>query len=207
MNPFSVTRRFLQRLIDHAPGPPKTWLRSIDMNRYAEDVKLAIDIYNDAWKDNWGFLPVLPREAEHMFAAIRPIAIPELVLFGELDGKTEAMVIWIPDVNEMIADLGGRLLPFGWIKLLWRIRKQRVKSGRIILAGLRAARRDTPIGRALISATFAKLFMTFLERGIENVEFSWILEDNEASKAISSRFGNSRLVKRYRIYEKDLASS
>jgi hypothetical protein len=187
-------------------GEGKIRVRPIDMRRFADEIRLAIDIYNDGWQDNWGFLPVTPREVDYLTAAIRPIAISEAVLFAEVDGKPEAMMVWIPDVNEMIADLGGRLLPFGWIRLLWRIRKLNIKSGRMILGGVRRARRDSLMSGALITMMLAELTKAGLARGIEKVEFSWILEDNSASLAVS-RYGNARLAKLYRIYEKSLMVS
>ena len=116
------------------------------------------------------------------------------------------MTVWIPDVNEMIADLGGRLFPFGWIKLLWRIQRMQIKSGRMILAGVRTARRNSLIGNALTVAMLAQIAKTGLARGVENVEFSWILKDNPASLAVG-RYGNGRLAKRYRVYEKSLIAA
>ena len=209
MNLQSLSSAEAERLYtaaDRLRDEAKIRVRPIDMNRYADEVKVAIDIYNDAWKNNWGFLPLTPREAEHLFTAIRPIIVPEGILFAEVDGKPEAITVWIPDVNEMIADLGGRLFPFGWIKLLWRIQRMQIKSGRMILAGVRTARRNSLIGNALTVAMLAQIAKTGLARGVENVEFSWILEDNPASLAVG-RYGKAKLAKRYRIYEKDLAAS
>jgi hypothetical protein len=183
----------------------KIRVRPIDMNRFADEIRLGIDIYNDAWQDNWGFLPVTPREVDALIAAIRPIVIDEGILFAEVDENPEAMMIWIPNMNEMISDLGGRLFPFGWVKLLWRIHKMNVNSGRMILGGVRKARRDSLMSGALITVMLAQLAKAGLVHDIETVEFSWILEDNAKSSAIA-RYGNMRLAKLYRIYEKAIIS-
>lgn len=177
-------------------------VRRIDMSRFDAEVRLALDVYNDAWKDNWGFLPVTEREAVTLIAAVKPVIRAEHFIFALIDGRAEAILIAIPNINEAIADLGGRLLPFGWVKLLWRLKRVPAKSARVFLAGVRSAYRDSVVSGALMSLTLREIEKGFRETGIELVEFSWILEGNLASAAIA-RYG-AKLSKVYRVYVKDL---
>jgi hypothetical protein len=177
-------------------------VRRIDMTRFDEEVRLALDIYNDAWKDNWGFLPVTEREAVTLIASVKPVIRPEHFIFALVDGKAQAILLGIPNINTAIADLGGRLLPFGWAKLLWRLKRVPVKSARVFLAGVRSAYRNSVVSGALMSLMLREIEKGFRETNIELIEFSWILEDNLASAAIAR--SGATLSKVYRVYAKDL---
>src|SRR3546814_7440443 len=90
-----------------------------------------MDIFNDAWSDNWGFVPMSQAELRHMAKALKPIVRPQSVAIAELDGRPDAMAMGLPNVNEAIADLDGRLLPFGWAKLLWRLKLRTTTPARM----------------------------------------------------------------------------
>ncbi|MGH7125210.1 MAG: dATP pyrophosphohydrolase, partial [Stellaceae bacterium] len=107
-------------------------------------------------------------------------------------------------LNELIADLHGRLFPFGWAKLLWRLKARSPKGGRVMLAGLTKAHQNSPLGASMLLWMFADIFKAAYERGYEYVEFSWVLEDNARSIALCERSGG-RLYKTYRLYQKSLA--
>jgi hypothetical protein len=177
-------------------------VRNLDKRRFKEDMRLALEIYNDAWRDNWGFLPVTEREAEALIEAVAPIVKPEGVVFGLIDGKIEAFLVGLPNLNEIIADLDGRLLPFGWAKLLWRLKRSPPKSARIVLAGVRMAYRNSPVSAALVTLLLSEIIKAGMALGIEQVELSWILEDNGPSQALCRSIGS--LSKVYRLYQHDL---
>jgi hypothetical protein len=165
-------------------------------------MRLVLDVYNDAWSDNWGFLPVTALEAQQLIAQLKPLIRPEQVVFSLIDGNVVGVMVGIPNFNEIIADLEGRLLPLGWLKLLWRIRRGTIRSLRIMLAGVRRSFRDTVVSGALVSLMLQEIHQGCGATGIERIEFSWILEDNKASIAISR--SGATLAKIYRIYEKRL---
>jgi hypothetical protein len=166
-------------------------------------MRLALEIYNDAWIDNWGFLPVGEREAKALIDQLAPILPPQGVIFGMADGEAAAIVVALPDLNELLFDLDGRLFPLGWAKLLWRLRFRRPKGARIILAGVRRRYRGSAISMALVTLMLGTLLKVGQERNVETVEMSWILEDNKASLDGCLAIG-ARLAKLYRIYGKNL---
>lgn len=177
-------------------------MRILDRNRFEEDMRLGLDIYNDAWADNWGFLPVTEREAKVLIDSIKPIVDPRGVIFGTVGGKVVSVAASVPNLNEVIADFDGRLLPFNWIKLLWRLKLRRPKTARVILAGVRAAYRDSPVSGALVTQSLHELLRYFEHTGIEKIEWSWILEENKTSLAVQKL--GAKLSKTYRIYAKEL---
>lgn len=178
-------------------------IRASDKLHFKDDMRMLMDIYNDAWSDNWGFIPLTEREVDYVVQSIKPIVRYEAVLFGLINSRPEGMLIAIPDLNEMIADLGGRLFPFGWAKLLWRLRSP--KSARVFLGGVRKAYRNTTLGNALVVLLLAEMIKLGRALGIDRVELSWILEDNKASIAVG-RYGGAKLSKVYRIYGKALTA-
>jgi hypothetical protein len=177
--------------------------RFLDPKRFTEEMRLALEIYNDAWVDNWGFLPVGEREAKALIDQLAPVLQPQGVIFGLADGEAAAMLVALPNLNELLAGLDGRLFPFGWAKLLWRQRFRRPKAARIILAGVRRRYRGSAISMALVTLMMGTLLKVGQERDVEMVEMSWILEDNKASLDGCLAIG-ARLAKLYRIYGKRL---
>ncbi|HKF74172.1 MAG TPA: dATP pyrophosphohydrolase [Stellaceae bacterium] len=178
-------------------------VRHIDMRRFEAEMRAGIAVYNDGWSANWGFVPVTPREVEHLLAALKPVINPLGILLGEIDGKIEGLFVAIPDLNELIADLDGRLFPLGWAKLLWRLRTRTPQGGRVMLAGLTRAYQNSALGAAMLLWMFADIFKSARELGYRYVEFSWVLEDNARSIALCERYGGWR-YKTYRLYQKAL---
>lgn len=179
-------------------------VRFLDRRRFDEEMRLVLDIYNDAWSENWGFLPIEAREAAAMIASVKPIIRSDGVVFSLVDGRPEAVIVSLPNINEVIADLGGRLLPFGWAKLLWRLWRRPPRSERVILAGVRKSYRDSVLSGAFVTLLLGEIEKGYRKAGIKTVEFSWILEDNKASLAIAR--SGAKLSKVYRIYQKSLSA-
>src|SRR4051812_38306090 len=107
------------------------------MRRFDEELRTIVDIFNDAWSDNWGFVPMTSAEVEYMGKNLKPILRAEYAWIGEVDGWAAGMAVMLPNINEAIADLWGRLLPFGWAKLLWRLKVRGTRSARMVLMGVR----------------------------------------------------------------------
>src|SRR5579863_2913583 len=200
-----VTEHLVQveRVTEQLRAAGRMGQRFLEPKRFAEEMRLALDIYNDAWVDNWGFLPVGEREANALIKQLAPILPPQGVIFGLADGEPAAMLVALPDLNELLADLNGRLFPFGWARLLWRLRFRRPKAARIILAGVRRRYRNSAVSMALVTLMLGTLLKVGRERDVELVEMSWILEDNKASLDGCIAIG-ARLAKLYRIYGRNL---
>jgi hypothetical protein len=177
--------------------------RFLDPAKFAEEMRLALEIYNEAWTENWGFLPVSEREAKALIDQLAPILPPQGVIFGMADGEAAAMLVALPNLNELLADLDGKLFPLGWARLLWRLKFRKPKAARIILAGVRRRYRGSAISVTLVALMLGTLLKVGQERNIEMVEMSWILEDNKASLDGCLVIG-ARLAKLYRIYGKTL---
>ena len=185
------------------PLPPGVVLRSLRMNKFADDVKLLVEILNDAWADNWGAAPVTDAETKHLADSLKLILIPSLVWFLEIDGEAAGFGVLLPNLNDAIFDLQGKLAPFGWAKLLWRLKVKGVKRGRVPLMGVK---RKFAKDRRGIFAPFVILDAIRREGvklGITQAEYGWILEDNMPMRHILENFG-ARIYKTYRIFGKSL---
>jgi hypothetical protein len=178
-------------------------LRGIDMRRYNEEIALITDIFNDAWADNWGFTPLTKVETEAMAREMKQIIDPGLVQIAELHGEPVAFVVLLPNVNEAIADLGGRLLPFGWLKLLWRLKAKKIRTARVPLMGVRRAHSQSLLGKSLPLKLIYALEPRGLVHDFYELELGWLLEDNAAVRRVVEMM-DGYLVKTYRIYEKRL---
>jgi hypothetical protein len=191
----------MQKLAERAS--PEVTLRSLDTRRYREEVALLTDIHNDAWSDNWGYIPFTEAETDAMAAEMKAILDPDLVKIAEMHGEPVAFIALLPNINEAIRDLGGRLLPFGWLKLLWRLKVSGIRSARIPLMGVRREHSNTLLGKSLPLKLIYALQPRGLVRGFTEIELSWLLEDNWPARKMVELMG-SKQVKTYRIYEKRL---
>jgi hypothetical protein len=192
-----------RRMLEKVSGLEDLTLRPLDMRRYEEDLRAIVDIFNDAWADNWGFIPMSTAELHALARDIKPIVRPETIAIAELHGRPVAMMISLPNVNEAIADLDGRLLPFGWAKLLWRLKVRTPRSARIPLMGIRREFHGTMLGAGLTLAVIDRVRQAHLRLGIEEVELSWILEDNLPVQHVVAQFGGVP-YKTYRVYAREL---
>lgn len=178
-------------------------IRSLDKRRYDEEIALITDIFNDAWAGNWGFTPLTEAEIKGMAEEMKPILDPELVKIAELHGEPVAFIVLLPNINEALAGLGGRLLPFGWLKLLWRLKVTGMRTARVPLMGVRKAQQSSLLGKTLPLRLIYALETRGLAVGIKELEMSWLLEDNWPVRRVTEMVGG-RLVKTYRIYERRL---
>jgi hypothetical protein len=179
-------------------------VRPVDMSRYHAELGVIMDIFNDAWSENWGSVPFTQAEITHIANGMRPLIRPELIWIAEVDDTPACMIVCLPNLYEAIADLNGRLLPFGWAKLLWRLKMARPRTGRVLLMGIRTAYRRTLLGSALILMVLEALRQGVMKEGLERIELSWVLEDNLPMRRVIESIGG-KICKTYRIFEKSLA--
>ena len=178
-------------------------IRPLDMANYDAELALIVDIFNDAWTDNWGMLPFNEPEMRHLAKSLKPLVRAEYVAIAEIAGEPAAMAVSLPNVNEAIADLNGRLLPFGWAKLLWRLRVRGTSTARVPLMGVRRAYQGSPLSSALMLGAIDFIRDYHCKRGTKHAELSWILEDNRPVRRLIEMFGG-RPYKTYRLYGKKL---
>ena len=178
-------------------------VRQLRKARFSEELQILQDIFEDAWSQNWGFVPFTKAEFEHLGQNLKHIVYDDYVRIAEVDGSPEAMIIGIPNVNEVIRDLNGRLLPFGWLKLLWRLKVNRPKTARVPLMGVRRRHHNSLLGAALALMVIDRSRRPGVDYGVKEVELSWILDDNKGMRNILESLGGV-VYKRYRIFAKDL---
>jgi hypothetical protein len=183
---------------------PSVRLRQLDFKNYERDVRAMTETMNEAWANNWGFTPITEAETQQMAKAMRPVIDKRLVWFAEIDGEDAGFGVCLPNVNEAIRDIGGKLLPFGLFKLLWRLKVSGVKTGRVPLMGVKRKFATGYRGALLPFLIVDAMARGARKAGIKTVEMSWILEDNKPMRAIIETAGSDR-YKTYRIYEKRLA--
>jgi GNAT superfamily N-acetyltransferase len=190
---------FMRRLLKLAERDEGITWRSMNAKAFKSEVALAMDIFNDAWSDNWGFIPFPPAQIDHMAAEMRPIMYPKGFWVAFIDEEPAAFIWMIPDVNEAVRDFGGSLLPLNWMKLLWRLKRGYVKKSRIPLMGVRKKYQNTKRGLAAVNKICSLAFDAGRDQGFTQCELSWILEDNEGVKTICDIAGADH-YKTYRMY-------
>ena len=195
----------IDRLIQSGERNARIRIRQVDKSRFDKEARVILNLLNDAWSDNWGYVPLTETEIAYAGKKLKPIIYNELVRVAEYDGEPVAFMITLPDINEFLRDLNGVLFPFGWAKLLWRLRNPRTRRARVPLMGVAKKLHQTRLASQL-----AFMLIEFTRRdcvgkfGIETGEFGWILEDNKGMLSIAELPG-ARVNHRYRIFEKPLS--
>ena len=160
-------------------------------------------ILNDGWSENWGSAPVTEAETAYLAESLRLILHPRLIWFVEIDGEPAGFVVLLPNLNDLIADLDGKLLPFGWAKLLWRLKVTGARRGRVPLMGVKRKFARDPRGTMAPFMLLDAIRREGVKVGITQAEYGWILEDNMPMRHILEGFG-ARIYKTYRVYSKPI---
>ena len=143
LRPEDIAERLLDRETRYVR------VRSMKRKQIRQELEILRDIFNDAWSENWGFVPFTEAEFNEVGKAMTLLLDHDFVQIAEVDGEAAAMILALPNVNEAIRDLHGRLLPFGWAKLLWRLKVRYPRSGRVPLMGVRKKYQHSRLGPAL----------------------------------------------------------
>ena len=194
----------INRLIAMGERNPRIRIRMVDKSKFNDEARLILNLLNDAWSSNWGYVPLTEAEIAYAGKKLKPIIFNELVRIAEVDGEPVAFMLTIPDINELMKDLNGELFPFNWIKLLWRLRKPRTRRLRVPLMGV-----AKKLHHSRLASQLAFMMIEFTRRdavskyGASVGEFGWILEDNKGMLSIA-QLPSAKINHRYRIYEKNL---
>lgn len=185
---------------EHIRAMSNVRVREFSKKHLQRDVRVAIEIFNDAWRENWGFVPVTEEEADRLAGELARFAEPKLTAIIEVEGVPAAMVVAVPNLGEVLGRLNGRLFPIGWLKFLWW-RHRGPKSGRVILLGVKHEHRTRALAQLPMMLT-AEIDARGHALGYEWAELGWVLEDNQLMNATLART-NARVYKTYRIYQKE----
>ncbi len=183
-------------------GATGVTLRQIDMSRFETEFTMVMEIFNDAWSQNWSFVPFTDAELKHMAKGLKPLLDPRLTAVVEHGGRAVGFGIMLPNLNEAIRDFDSRLLPFNWLKLLLRLKKG-TSTGRVPLMGVRRSFSAGLAGGLVPFLIIDSLYKGAAQKGIKSVELSWILEDNRPMRHIIEELGGVA-YKTYRVFEKTL---
>lgn len=173
-------------------------VRCLRRKHFTEDVEMFLNVYNRSLTNTWGFVPLSDRELRHMAASLKWLMVPELAVCVEVNGKMAGAAFCLPDYNSRIKEINGRLFPFGFLHLLRR--KNEIKRIRIISTNVLPEYQMQGLGLVLMDALVPKA----LEWGIQEAEFSWVLESNRFSWGSLEKGGAIR-NKTYRIYDKEIS--
>lgn len=193
--------KMTRMMVDYAKRSDAITWRNLDPKDFNGEIEKAMHIFNDAWSENWGFLPFPDEAIQHLAKEMKPLIAPERFLMGSIDGELAAFLCLLPDLNELTQGFDGKLLPFNWAKLLYRLKTQSAKQARIPLMGLKRKFHNTRKGLALIATLCEESFEVARQAGFTHCELSWILEDNEGMISICKQ-ASAKPYKTYRMYEK-----
>lgn len=177
--------------------------RTVDMKQMQRDVELLVDVFNDAWSENWGFVPLTRNEVRKMAEDFKLLLVPDLTRIVLIHGEPAAVAVALPNLNEMIPDLGGKLFPLGLPKLLYRLKVRGPRSARLIILGIRKKFRTQRRYMPLSAFLYAELNEAAKRLGVKFGELSWTLEDNHAVNAGIKLMGG-KPYKTYRLFEKSI---
>lgn len=194
----------IQRIVAAGEKNPRIRIRKVNKARFAEEAAIILAILNDAWSDNWGFVPLTQPEVDDVGKKLKPLVFEDLIRIAELDGEPVAFMVTLPDLNEPLKPLKGRLLPFGWAKLLLWLRRPKARTMRVPLMGV-----VKRLQSSRMASQLAFMMIEYIRRaavpnyGATRGEIGWILEDNQGMIAIADAI-ESHVNREYLIYQKPL---
>ena len=177
--------------------------RSANMKNYEQEIERAEQVYNQAWEKNWGFVPLTDAEIEKLASDLKLVLDPKLAIVAEIDGEPVGVSIAIPDFNQVLRHLNGRLFPFGWLKALWYSRK--ITGTRLLVLGVVREYR----GRGLEALLIFESLRAAVLSGYQSIEMSWILENNDMMNRIIQNAGQpygAHVYRTYRMYQMPITS-
>jgi len=196
--------KLIQRIIASGEKNDKIRIRKVDKSRFDEEAALILDILNDAWSGNWGFVPITDAEVAHTGKKLKPLVFEDLIRVAEYEGEPVAFMMTLPDLNRPIKEIGGKLFPFGWIKLLRWLRHPYPADMRVPLMGVRKHLQSSRLASQL-----AFMMIEYIRReavvkyGSKRGEIGWILDDNQGMNAIAEAI-DATVNREYTIYGKAL---
>jgi len=201
VDPHIGVPRVMSKLIEKSSK--RVTISPFKRTRLKEGLATLRELFNDAWAGNWGFVPFTHEEFDELGRNLVRLVDEDFIQVAAVDGKPAAMIVALPNLNEAARDFNGRLLPLGWLKLLWRLKRHKLRTARVTLMGVRQEYQNSRLGMALAYTLIDTVRIALITKGVYEVEMSWILEDNANMRHILESIGGEP-YKRYRIYEKDI---
>ncbi|KQM86391.1 hypothetical protein ASE67_11245 [Sphingomonas sp. Leaf23] len=204
---LDITKDFppiVQRIVAAGEKNQRIHIRRVNKAKFADEAEIILRILNDAWSDNWGFVPLTQPEVDDVGKKLKPLVFEDLIRIAELDGEPVAFMITLPDMNEPLKPMGGSLLPFNWLKLLLWLRAPKARTMRVPLMGvvkkLQASRMASQLAFMMIEYIRRDAVAKF---GASRGEIGWVLDDNQGMNAIATTI-DSKVNRVYQMYERTL---
>jgi len=195
--------RAARLMVDRVKSTDGLIIRPFRKHKFAQDIAIVLDIFNEAWSTNWGYVPMTDEEIKMLGKNLKMLVRGDYIQIAELKGRAVAMAITMPNINAAIADMNGKLFPFNWAKLIWRLKIRPPQSIRLLLMGVRKEFHGTRMGAALALSVVEALRLYHSSRGTLQAEHSWVLEDNIPMRKMIETLGGWH-YKTYRIYQASL---
>ncbi len=195
-----ATMERLKRLCERVEAKQGVTTRALNMRRFSQEVNLLLELYNSAWEQNWGFVPLTEREFRHIAEDFRTVVDPGLVRFVCVDGQVVGCLVAVLNIHELLPALQGRLWPWGWLRILTG--REKIKSIRLMLLGVKSGFRL----RGLEAVLYYQALQYAQAKGYTLCENSWLLENN-LPVIQASEFMGGREYRRYRIFDKSLVQT
>ncbi len=194
----------IDRIVASGEKNPKIRLRKVDLARFDAEAATILGILNDAWSSNWGFVPITDSEIAYVGKKLKPLVKDDLVMIAELEGEPVAFMMTLPDLNATIKAIRGKLLPFGWARLLWWLRKPTDASMRVPLMGVLKRLQSSRLASQLAFMMIERIRRVAIDKyGTKRSELGWVLDDNQGMNAIAEAIGG-KVNREYLIYQKPL---
>jgi hypothetical protein len=191
----------VQRALEEVNQMPEVSIRNVERSNLENDTRIIMDVFNDAWSENWGHVAATPNELKKFTKDLKLIVRTELALIASINGEPAAVAVAFPNLNEVIHDFRGKLFPLGLPKLLYRLKIQRPQTARLWILGIRKKFRNNRRYAGLSTAMYARLNEAGQQLGIRWGELSWTDEDNGPVNVAIKMMGGT-VYKKYAIYER-----
>lgn len=194
----------VQRIVSAGEKNSRIRIRRVVKANFDAEAHIILNILNDAWADNWGFVPLSDDEIAHVGKKLKPLVFEDLIRIAEVDGEPVAFMIVLPNLNEKLINMGGSLFPFNWAKLLWWLRKPKSRVLRVPLMGV-----VQRLQNSRMASTLAFMMIEYIRRdgiakfGAQEGDIGWVLDDNQGMKAVADAI-EAKVNRVYQMYEKPL---
>ena len=194
----------IARIVQSGERNAKIKVRKVNRRNFDAEAAIILSILNDAWSDNWGFVPFTNREIAYAGKKFKPIVREDLIMIAEYEGEPVAFMMTLPDLNEVLHPMEGKLFPFNWAKLLWWLRKPKARTMRVPLMGVLKKHQSSRLAGQLVVMMIDKIrHAATSQYGSTRGEIGWVLDDNQGMNAIAEAIGGT-INKEYTVYEKAL---
>lgn len=195
----------VNRIVAAGEKNARIHIRKVDKRRFDDEARLIMGILNNAWSDNWGFVPLTDSEIAFVGKKLKTMVFEDLIRVAEVDGEPVAFMIVLPNLNEQLIDMEGSLLPFNWARLLWWLRKPNSKAMRVPLMGVVKS-----LQNSRMASTLAFMMIEYIRRdavrdyGAKRGDIGWVLDDNQGMNAVAAAI-EAKVNRVYQIYDKPLS--